>query len=155
MRTGALTRIARPPALEHPQPDEDRQREEQQHDRHRGRPVLVVALELLVDVDRRDLRVEGLVAGDEDDRAELADRAAKASAPPETIAGMRLGRMMRRNVVPAPAPSDVAASSISLSSSMRTGCTERTTNGRVTKSSDIATAVFVKATLMPTGLSVP
>ena len=41
-----------------------------------------------------------------------------------------------------PAPSDAAASSISLSSSISTGCTARTTNGSVTNSSARITAVL-------------
>ena len=57
------------------------------------------------------------------------------SAAPESIAGSRFGRTMRRNVVNGRAPSDAAASSISRSSSSRTGCTARTTKGSVTKSS--------------------
>ena len=60
---------------------------------------------------------------------------ANASAAPETIAGTRLGRMIRANVCRALAPSDAAASSISRSSSSSTGWTERMTNGSVTNSS--------------------
>ena len=41
------------------------------------------------------------------------------SAAPERIAGIRFGRMIRRNVVNGRAPSDAAASSISRSSSMQ------------------------------------
>ena len=51
---------------------------------------------------------------------------AKPSAAPETMAGTRFGRMIRRKVVGPEAPSDAAASSISRSSSSRTGCTART-----------------------------
>ena len=40
--------------------------------------------------------------------------------------------MIRRKVVNGPAPSEAAASSMSRSSSSSTGCTARTTNGRVT-----------------------
>ena len=54
---------------------------------------------------------------------------------PARIAGLRFGKMIRRKVVSGPAPSEAAASSISRSSSSSTGCTARTTNGRVTKSS--------------------
>ena len=46
---------------------------------------------------------------------------------------------MRRKIVSRFAPSDAAASSISRSSSISTGCTVRTTNGSVTKSSAIRT----------------
>ena len=45
------------------------------------------------------------------------------------------GRTTRRNTVSSPAPSERAASSISVSSSISTGCTVRTTNGSVTNSS--------------------
>jgi hypothetical protein len=54
--------------------------------------------------------------------------------------------MIRRKVVSGPAPSDAAASSISRSSSISTGCTERITNGRVTKSRAMTTPIRVKAT---------
>ena len=63
------------------------------------------------------------------------------SAAPERIAGIRLGRTIRRNVVNGRAPSDAAASSISRSSSRRTGWTARTTKGSVTKRSATTTAV--------------
>ena len=63
--------------------------------------------------------------------------------------------MMRRKTVKRLAPSDSAACSISRSSSSSTGCTARTTNGSVTNSSATTTETFVKAMLMPTGLSGP
>ena len=47
---------------------------------------------------------------------------------------------MRRKVVAFEAPSEAAASSTSWSSSISTGCTERTTNGSVTNSSATSTA---------------
>ena len=62
-------------------------------------------------------------------------------AAPETIAGHRLGSTIRRNDCADVAPSDAAASSISGSSSISTGCTERTTNGSVTLS-DAASPKF-------------
>ena len=71
---------------------------------------------------------------------------AKASAIPERIAGRRFGRMIRRKVVSGPAPSEAAASSMSVSSSISTGCTERITNGRVTNSSAMTTPIRVNAT---------
>src|SRR5436309_1279649 len=52
-----------------------------------------------------------------------------ASPAPEMIAGASDGRITRLNVVRPPAPSDAAASSASLSRSISTGCTERTTGG--------------------------
>ena len=51
--------------------------------------------------------------------------------------------MIRRKVVKLLAPSDAAASSISRSSSISTGCTARTTNGSVTNSSASTTAICV------------
>ena len=80
---------------------------------------------------------------------------ANASAAPERIAGTRFGSTIRRKIVALRAPSDSAASSISLSSSISTGCTLRITNGSVTNSSASSTAACVKAMLMPNGLRGP
>ena len=55
---------------------------------------------------------------------------AKARPAPLMMAGARVGRTTSRNVVAFEAPRDAAASSTSRSSSMSTGCTERTTNGQ-------------------------
>src|SRR5215216_6126256 len=74
-----------------------------------------------------------------------------ARPAPETIAGARLGRITRRKIVGGRAPSDAAASSASRSSSISTGCTERTTNGSVTNSRAARTAQRVNAMLMPAG----
>ena len=63
--------------------------------------------------------------------------------------------MIRRKMVGGVAPSEAAASSISRSSSSRTGCTDLTTNGSVTSSRATHTPVLVKAMLTPTGLSGP
>ena len=63
--------------------------------------------------------------------------------------------MTRRKTVRLEAPSDSAASSISRSSSISTGCTERMTNGSVTNSSASRTANCVNATSIPTGLVGP
>lgn len=68
---------------------------------------------------------------------------AKASAVPAAMAGIRLGRMMRRKTVSLLASSDTAASSMSRSSSDNTGCTVRTTNGRVTNSRATTTPIRV------------
>jgi hypothetical protein len=54
-------------------------------------------------------------------------------------------------VVSGPAPSDVAASSISRSSSSSTGCTVRITNGSVTKRSARRTAQRENAMFTPAG----
>jgi hypothetical protein len=59
---------------------------------------------------------------------------AKARAVPAAMAGTMLGRMIRRKIFVGLAPSDAAASSMSRSSSSSTGCTVRTTKGRVTNS---------------------
>ena len=57
----------------------------------------------------------------------------RRAATPARMPGSRLGKMIRRKTVKPPAPSEAAASSISRSSSISTGCTARTTNGSVTK----------------------
>src|SRR5436190_6330035 len=80
---------------------------------------------------------------------------ANASATPERIAGRTFGRTMRRKIVNRDAPSAAAASSISRSSSRRTGCTVRTTNGRVTNRSAIRSAQRVNAAWTCTGLRGP
>ena len=80
---------------------------------------------------------------------------AKASMMPATIPGSRLGKMIRRKMVKPPAPSEVAASSISRSISISSGCTERTTKGRVTKQSATTTATLVPAMSRPIGLFEP
>ncbi len=80
---------------------------------------------------------------------------ANASAVPARSAGLRFGKMTRRKVVSGLAPSDAAASSISRSSSSSTGCTARTTNGRVTNRSATAIPTRVNAMSIPTGLLVP
>ncbi len=76
---------------------------------------------------------------------------ANASAKPERIPGRMFGKITRRNVVSDEAPSEAAASSISRSSSTRTGCTVRTTNGSVTNISAATIAVRVNAMSIPTG----
>ena len=80
---------------------------------------------------------------------------ANESAAPDRIAGRSAGKTMRRKVTPFEAPSDAAASSTSLSSSIRTGCTERTTNGSVTNSNATTTTPRVNARWIPNGLSGP
>ena len=62
---------------------------------------------------------------------------ANARPAPLSSAGISAGSTMRRKIVQLPAPSDAAACSASRSASISTGCTERTTNGRVTNSSAI------------------
>ena len=69
----------------------------------------------------------------------------RARPAPEMIAGARLGSTTFLNVVKDEAPSDAAASSDSRSSSIRTGCTERATNGSVTNNNANRTAQRVNA----------
>jgi hypothetical protein len=80
---------------------------------------------------------------------------ANDSAAPDRIAGRRAGRMIRRKMVRFEAPSEAAASSAWRSSSARTGCTERTTNGSVMNSSATITMVRVNAMSRPNGLLGP
>ncbi len=80
---------------------------------------------------------------------------AKASAIPAPRPGRRLGKMMRRKIVKLPAPSEAAAASISRSISSSSGCTARTTKGRVTNISATTTAARVDARSIPSGLSLP
>jgi hypothetical protein len=54
---------------------------------------------------------------------------AKLSSAPLTIAGVIIGRMTLVNVFQRDAPSVHAASSCSRSIAIKTGCTERMTNG--------------------------
>ena len=65
--------------------------------------------------------------------------------------GRMFGRTIRRKTVNWPAPSERAASSISTSSSISTGCTVRMTNGSVTKQSASTIAPRVNAMCRPTG----
>src|SRR5581483_2991011 len=76
---------------------------------------------------------------------------ANARVTPERMPGRIVGSTIRRNTVRLPAPSDRAASSISVSSSCSTGCTVRTTNGSVTNRRARKIAVRVNATLIPIG----
>lgn len=71
------------------------------------------------------------------------------------IAGARVGSTTRRNVTRLEAPSEAAASSTSLSSSMSTGCTARTTNGSVTNASATASPQRVALRCTPIGLEGP
>src|SRR5215213_1326800 len=74
IRQRRSTIMARPPAAQAADAEQDEQRDEQQHGRHGRGADRVVALDLLEREDRRDLRLERHVAGDEHDGAELADR---------------------------------------------------------------------------------
>ena len=115
-------------------------------------PAAVAALDAVEDEHRGDLGLVREVARDDHDRADLADRARERER--RRRRGSRGGCSAARSGgrrVNSPAPSERAASSISRSSSSSTGCTVRTTNGSVTKSSARKIAVRVNATLMPTG----
>src|SRR5581483_6302954 len=57
--------------------DDERERERQQDQRHGAGGALIVRLDLPVDVDRRGQRATRNVAGDDDNRAELAERPRK------------------------------------------------------------------------------
>ena len=80
---------------------------------------------------------------------------AKARPAPLMIAGARVGSTTRRKVVALEAPRDAAASSTSRSSSMSTGCTERTTKGSVTKARATASPQRVALRCTPIGLFGP
>jgi hypothetical protein len=80
---------------------------------------------------------------------------ANASPVPLTTAGASVGSTTRRNVVQLSAPSEAAASSTSRSASMSTGCTERTTKGRVTNVRATISPHFVALRWMLTGLFGP
>src|SRR6188472_252813 len=77
-RTWRSSLMARPPASEGADREQHGEREPEEHDRDRRGADRVVALDLAEDVDGRELRLERDVAGDEDDRAELADGAGEA-----------------------------------------------------------------------------
>ena len=96
--------------------------------------------------------LNGRLPGDEDERADLADRAGERERDAREDPGQDVRQDdARGRPVVSLAPSERAASSISTSSSSSTGCTVRTTNGSVTKSSARKIAVRVNATLIPTG----
>ena len=110
--------------------------DDEQHDGRRGGAGLVAALDPPEDEDRRDLGLVRQVAGDDHERAELADglgerERRRRTGSPGGCSGRRSGGTSSAS----DAPSERAASSISWSSSSSTGCTVRTTNGSVTNSS--------------------
>jgi hypothetical protein len=67
------------------------------------------------------------------------------------MAGTSEGRITRRKVVSRLAPREAAASSTSRSRLSSTGCTVRTTKGRVTKARARKTAHRVLAAWIPSG----
>ena len=68
--------------LEQVDRQQQREREQQHHQRHRRGAGVVVLLELGDDQERRDLGLHRHVAGDEDHRAVLADRAGEGQREP-------------------------------------------------------------------------
>ena len=80
---------------------------------------------------------------------------AKASPVPLSTAGSSAGSTTDRKMVRLLAPSEAAACSTSRSASISTGCTERTTNGSVTKASATITPGWVALRWIPTGLCGP
>src|SRR4051794_7818580 len=74
-RTTYLAVIASGPAAQRADREEHGERDHEQQDGERRSALHVVAVDPLEDVERRDLCLEREVARDEDDRAELADRA--------------------------------------------------------------------------------
>src|SRR4051794_31592267 len=60
---------------------EHEERDREQQDGERGGALRVSAVVALEDVERRDLGLEGQVARDEDDGAELTDRAGERKRP--------------------------------------------------------------------------
>src|SRR5580765_8132646 len=73
-RVRRLDIVPRRPAADAADREQNRERDEKQHDRDGRRAGDVVALVLAEDVHGRDLRPVREVAGDEHDRPELADR---------------------------------------------------------------------------------
>ena len=80
---------------------------------------------------------------------------ANASPAPLMTAGASVGSTTERKMVQLFAPNDAAASSTSRSASISTGCTERTTNGSVTKASATIRPGCVALRWIPTGLCGP
>ena len=93
-------------------------------------PWIVVLLQADGDQQRRDLGLVGQVAGDEDHRAVLAQRARERQRETGQQRRQQLRQDTRRSVVRREAPSEAAASSCSWPSASSTGCTVRTANGR-------------------------
>src|SRR5438105_14308559 len=65
---------ARAPALDHVERHDHGQRHDQEDGGHRGGAGAVVALDLAEDLNRRHLRLDRDVSGDEQGRAQLGDR---------------------------------------------------------------------------------
>ena len=144
------------PALQRVDEEQQQERRDQHHGRDRGRVRVAEFLQPDDDQQRRDLRHVRQVAGDEDDRAVLADRAREREreAGQQRRARCSAARRGARSVQRL-APSEAAASSSSFSRSSSTGCTVRTTNGRPMKTSATKMPSGVNATLMPSGASRP
>src|SRR5215211_928195 len=74
--------MVRPPAVDQAQPEEQGERDHEQHDGDRRRARRLSALHLPEDVDRGNLGLERLVARQEDHRAELAHGPGEAKGRP-------------------------------------------------------------------------
>src|ERR687894_274256 len=81
-RSPYLALMSGPPARERGNADDHHERQQQQDDGDGRRCGHVVRLDLPENEDRRDLGLEGDVARNEDDRAELAERAREAERRP-------------------------------------------------------------------------
>ena len=127
--------MARPPAADRRGSRAARERDQQQHDRHGGGADRGVALDLLEDEDRRRPAVwNGMLPGDQDDRAELADRAGERQRAAATDRRARgsAGRSggtsssRRRRARPPPPPSRGRARSAPAAPSARRTAASRT-----------------------------
>ena len=119
--------------------------DDEQDRRHGGGGGHVAVLDVGEDAHGRDLGLHRPVAREQHERSVLARSLWRTTAPPRRRwPGRGWAGTMRRKIVKRLAPSDAAASSASGSSSASTGCTVRTTNGRVTnrKARKIAGRVY-------------
>jgi hypothetical protein len=143
--------VARLPAPEGADQEQDSERDPEQQHRDRGRATGVVRLKLAEDVYGGDLGLERQVPRDEHDRSELADGPRECEGDAREDRGEQVREDDPGKIANEPTPSDAAASSISRSSSSGTGCTARTTKGRVTNRRASINPALVKATSTPKG----
>src|SRR5712691_7669139 len=85
--------MPRPPARQSRDPEQDQERDREEDHRDRGGSGDAVAFDLTEDEHRGDLRLEGEVAGDQDERAELAHRTGES----ERDAGEERGQQVRQD----------------------------------------------------------
>ena len=150
---------ARAPRLQRLQrvdPEQQHEREHQHHRRERGRARVVVLLQLGHDQQRRDLGPHRQVAGDEDHRAVLAERArerereAREHRRQDRRAGSRGGTSARASRPGSPPPPPLRARGPAAPAAR-----VRTTNGRPMNVSATTMPSGVKATGMPSGSRMP